>query len=112
MRRTHILSSFNHLLSLIKSTQDELVNLRNKFIGTRLTKFSIDRMGFWSTINENTSLHIDKIAIDQFFGQFTFHLWIDQMHLSLLSEKSSQLGSQKCFANCFKCLNHLIKMHI
>ena len=68
--------------------------------------------GFGQPLMKTLHRILTELQLTNFFGQFTFHLWIDQMHLSLLSEKSSQLGSQKCFANCFKCLNHLIKMHI
>ena len=58
----------------------------------------IDQMAFWSTFTENISLHIDRMPIDRIFcGQCTFCLWIDQMLLLVIDQKSSQLGSQKCF---------------
>ena len=52
-------------------------------VGTRLTEFWVDRMGFWSTFTENTSMRINQMTIELiFFGQCTFGWRIDWMPIA------------------------------
>ena len=58
-------------------------------VGTWLTKFWVDQMGFWSTLIENTSMHIDQITIDHFF---------QSKHISFADwPNATPVGSKKCF---------------
>ena len=71
-------------------------------VGPRLTESRIDRMGFWSTFTDSIwfwidrTWHILKILVNHLCeGQD------DQMELQLISEKSSQLGSQNKKTACY-----------
>ena len=74
-------------------------------VGTRLTKLSIDRMGFCPTVTECTTLCVDRKTIDRnFLGQCTFCKWvdwmrIDQMHLLFIDRKKFPTRFPKVFLN-------------
>ena len=72
-------------------------------VGTRLTKLSIDRMGFCPTVTECTTLCVDRKTIDRNFlvnAHFASELTecgLTKCIFCLLTEKSFQQGSPKSF---------------